>query len=95
MKKKLIFNIEISHHNTFHWVTVIKAASTQFDNDTLFLSSIIGVIGTGHYCEERRFPADVRDLAKALVPITRRLWQLTKVGNLSQSMLFHIRFDFF
>lgn len=59
-------------------------ASTRFDNDLLFLSSIVGVIGTGHYCEERRFPADVRDLAKALVPITRRLWQLTKVGNLSQ-----------
>ena len=43
------------------------------------IDKIFRVIGTGHYCEDRGFKADVRALVNKLVPITRRLWQLTKV----------------
>ena len=45
------------------------------------IDKIFRVIGTGHYCEERGFKQDVRELVEKLVPITRRLWQLTKVGK--------------
>ena len=38
-----------------------------------------GVICTGHFCAERGFAAEVRDLSAKLVSCTRRLWQLTKV----------------
>ena len=47
-----------------------------------FYCFILGVIGSGHYCVERGFKDEVRELAKTLVPITRRLWQLTKVSCL-------------
>ena len=43
------------------------------------IDKIFRVIGTGHYCEDRGFKVDVRDLIARLIPITRRLWQLTKV----------------
>ena len=43
------------------------------------IDKIFRVIGTGHYCPERGFKEDVRNLVASLVPITRRLWQLTKV----------------
>jgi dynein heavy chain len=43
------------------------------------MDKIFTVIGCGHFCEERGFKNEIRELAKKLVPITRRLWQLTKV----------------
>ena len=46
------------------------------------IDKIFRVIGTGHYCPERAFKEDVRLLVNKLVPITRRLWQLTKVNYL-------------
>lgn len=52
-----------------------------------FLFGSSGVIGTGHYCEGRGFAEEVRELANQLVPVTRRLWQLTKVRVLFASKL--------
>lgn len=46
------------------------------------IDKIFTVIGCGHFCEERGFKEDVRNLVKRLVPITRRLWTLTKVSFL-------------
>jgi dynein heavy chain len=46
------------------------------------IDKIFTVIGTGHFCVEREFTQDIRDMVSRLVPITRRLWQLTKVCTL-------------
>ncbi|WAR12300.1 DYH5-like protein [Mya arenaria] len=46
------------------------------------IDKIFRVIGTGHFCEERGFKDVVKDLIGKLVPITRRLWQLTKILSL-------------
>jgi dynein heavy chain len=43
------------------------------------IDKIFSVIGLGHYCKERGFKDEIRDLVRKLVPTTRRLWQLTKV----------------
>ena len=37
------------------------------------------MIAAGHFCSERGFSSVIQELAKQLVPCTRRLWQLTKV----------------
>ena len=37
------------------------------------------MIAAGHFCSERGFSSAIQELAKQLVPCTRRLWQLTKV----------------
>ena len=43
------------------------------------IDKIFSVIGLGHYCKERGFKDEIRDLVRKLVPTTRRLWQITKV----------------
>ena len=43
------------------------------------IDKIFSVIGSGHFCEKRGFSHEVRDLVAQIVPLTRRLWQLTKV----------------
>ena len=43
------------------------------------IDKIFSVIGAGHYCEKRGFSQEVRDLVGKLVPLSRRLWQVTKV----------------
>ena len=55
------------------------------------IDKIFRVIGCGHYVQERGFSEPVRDLVASLIPITRRLWQLTKVyytDNKSNSYTF-------
>ena len=44
------------------------------------IDQIFRIIGCGHYCKERQFSSDVCEMVDRLVPVTRRLWQLTKVS---------------
>ena len=49
------------------------------------IDKIFGCISSGHYCQERGFGEEVRDIIAQLVPVTRRLWQLTKVSTVTSS----------
>ncbi|CAF0809445.1 unnamed protein product [Rotaria sordida] len=57
------------------------------------LDKIFSVIGKGHYVKERGFNDETRTLIDKLVPITRRLWQLTKVKMLPTPAKFHYVFN--
>ena len=43
------------------------------------IDKIFGVIGTGYFCSERGFSAELVDMIPQLVVTTRKLWQATKV----------------
>ncbi len=42
------------------------------------IDKIFGTVAQGYFCPERDFPSGVCDLASALVPTTRRVWQTVK-----------------
>ncbi|XP_052714224.1 dynein axonemal heavy chain 5-like isoform X2 [Crassostrea angulata] len=57
------------------------------------IDKIFSCIGCGHYITDRGFAKDVIDMTAKLVPITRRLWQLTKIKMLPTPAKFHYIFN--
>lgn len=57
------------------------------------MDRIFSCLAEGHFCKERGFSVDVRELAKSLVSATRLLWQQVKAKMLPTPAKFHYVFD--
>ena len=57
------------------------------------IDRIFKTIGCGYFCAERGFTKDIVDVVAKLVPITRKLWQDTKVKMLPTPAKFHYVFN--
>ncbi|XP_046389607.1 dynein axonemal heavy chain 5 [Ischnura elegans] len=57
------------------------------------IDKIFRVIGEGHYNTKRGFCQEVRELVKDIVPLTRELWQRTRLHLLPTPAKFHYVFN--